>query len=58
MRTIDIRQAIIDIFKDKSPHDIQAFSGLSLQRCIEIYRLFECECFLIKKVKEFMKKDK
>ena len=58
MKTIDIRTAIVDVFKDKSPHDIHEFSGLPLQRCVEIHSLFQSECFVIRKVKEFMKKPK
>lgn len=58
MKTIDIRTAIVDVFKDKSPHDMREFSGLSLERCVEIYQLFQSEVFLIRKVKKFMKKPK
>jgi len=57
MNTIDVRQAIIDIFTDKTPHEIQRFSGLPLSRCIEIYTMFKVECMLPREVKAFLNKN-
>ena len=55
MNTIDIRQAIIDIFEGKTPDNIQEFSGLTMRRSIEIHNLFKTECLLPREVKEFLK---
>lgn len=46
----DLKKALKQVFKDKSPSDLQRWTGLSLKRCIKICTMLLTDVFLEEKI--------